>query len=140
MWNVIGNILGSGDVIKKGMNLIDDMVYTDQEEAEDKQKAKLDNSKQRTQAKIDLMGAYAPFKIAQRYLALLFAITFLLSYVMVLVMYFMGKPVVEVMNIMEMFNIGWIMMTIVLFYFGGGLADSIKKPNGFSKKKEESEN
>ncbi len=136
MWNVISNILGSGDTIKKGMDLIDDMVYTDQEEAEDKQKAKIANSKQRTQAKIGLMEAYAPFKIAQRYLALLFAIVFLSSYIMVLVMYFLGKPIAEVMNIMEMFNIGWIMMTIVMFYFGGGLADSIRKPTGFTKKEE----
>ena len=73
MLAVLGKILGSGDVISQGMKLIDDMHTSDEEAIAAKSKAK-----------IDLMSAYAPFKIAQRYLALVFGATFLGSYMLVL--------------------------------------------------------
>jgi len=53
MLAVLGKILGSGDVISQGMKLIDDMHTSDEEAIAAKSKAK-----------IDLMSAYAPFKIA----------------------------------------------------------------------------
>ena len=58
MLAILGKILGSEKVISKGMDLIDDMVVTSEEEIAAKSKAK-----------IDLMNAYAPFKLAQRYRA-----------------------------------------------------------------------
>ncbi|MFZ8992800.1 MAG: hypothetical protein ACO20L_08990, partial [Candidatus Puniceispirillaceae bacterium] len=73
MLAVLGKILGSDSVISQGMKLIDDMHTSTEEEIAAKSKAK-----------IDLMGAYAPFKIAQRYLALMFGGVFLGSYVIVL--------------------------------------------------------
>ena len=45
----------------------------------------------KAQAKIDTMAAYAPFKVAQRYLALMFTATFLASFALVLVMTLLGK-------------------------------------------------
>ena len=54
----IGSILGNGDVLSKGMDLIDDAFESDEEQRES-----------RTKAKIELMKAYAPFKVAQRWLA-----------------------------------------------------------------------
>ena len=65
MLGVLASILGNGDVIKKGMDLIDD-VHSSDEEME----------RVKAQAKIDTMAAYAPFKVAQRYLALMFTATF----------------------------------------------------------------
>ena len=80
MLAVLGKILGSDSVIKQGMKLIDDMHTSTEEEIAAKSKAK-----------IDLMGAYAPFKIAQRYLALMFGATFLGSYVIVLSMILLDR-------------------------------------------------
>ena len=116
---ILSTIFGSGDVISKGMDLIDDIHTSDTELIEAKSKAKT-----------DLMAAYAPFKIAQRYLALMFGGTYILSYIMVIVMTFIGKDTVAVQGILSEFQIDWIMLSIVMFYFGGGLADSIKGKKG----------
>lgn len=116
MWGVLAKIFGSGDVIKQGLSLIDDMHTSTEEEIAAKSKAR-----------IDLMNAYAPFKIAQRYLALMFGLTFLGSYVLVLGMTITGKGNADdVTKVMEQFSIDYAMLIILAFYFGGGLAESIK--------------
>jgi len=116
MLNVLNNILGGGDVIKKGIQLIDDMHTSTEEEIKAKSKAK-----------IDLMGAYAPFKIAQRYLALMFGGTFLGSYMIVLGMTISGYGDPDaVTKVMEQFSINYAMLIILGFYFGGGVVDSFK--------------
>jgi len=117
MFSILGKILGSGDVIKKGMDLIDDMHTSDEESISAKSKAK-----------IDLLSAYAPFKLAQRYIALMFTAVFLSMFVLVLGMTLMGKGDIEaVKTIIGDFWIGEIMLMIVGFYFGGGLAESVRK-------------
>jgi len=120
MFAVLAKILGSGDVIKQGMSLIDEMHTSSEEEIAAKSKAK-----------IDLMGAYAPFKLAQRYIALMFTAMFL---------FIMANGVVGALyGVIDMANVeaakdfaasmwlGEIMLGIVGFYFGGGLASSIKE-------------
>ena len=111
---VLSTILGSGDVISKGLNLIDDMHTSKEEEIVAK-----------TKAKTDLLASYAPFKVAQRYLALIFGLTFDASYVMVLALFFLEKDVAQVQEIISAFKIDWIMLTIVGFYFGGGAFEGI---------------
>ena len=114
---ILSTIFGSGDVIQKGLELIDDFHTSDIEKAEAK-----------TKAKLDLMQAYAPFKIAQRYIAVMFGGTYISTYILVIAMTFMGRDVTEIKGILQEFQIDWIMLTIVGFYFGGGLADSILRP------------
>ena len=116
MLAVLGKILGSDSVISQGMKLIDDMHTSTEEEIKAKSKAK-----------IDLMGAYAPFKIAQRYLALMFGGTFLGSYMIVLGMTISGYGDPDaVTKVMEQFSINYAMLIILGFYFGGGVVDSFK--------------
>jgi len=118
MLAVLGKILGSDSVISQGIKLIDDMHTSTEEEIAAKSKAK-----------IDLMGAYAPFKIAQRYLALAFAGVFLGSYVIVLTMTISGQGDPDaVTKVMEQFSINYAMLIILGFYFGGGVVESIKQP------------
>jgi hypothetical protein len=118
MLAVLGKILGSGDVISQGMKLIDDMHTSDEEAIAAKSKAK-----------IDLMSAYAPFKIAQRYLALMFGATFLGSYMLVLGMTITGRGDPDaVTKVMDQFTINYAMLIILGFYFGGGVVESIKQP------------
>jgi len=113
MFGVISKILGSDRVIEKGLDLIDGMHTSTEEEIAAK-----------TKAKIDIMNAYAPFKIAQRYLALMFGLTFLLTYVVVIVMTLSGhgdpKAVTEVM---EQFSINYCTLVILSFYFGSGAVE-----------------
>jgi len=128
--SILGSIFGSSEVIKAGVDFIDDLHYSDEEEAEDKRKL----ATLKTKSKIELMEAYAPFKIAQRYLAVMFAFTFLFSFFLTLAFALYGKPISEITKVLEMFYIGEIMLTIVMFYFGGGLTDSYFK--GKNKKEE----
>jgi hypothetical protein len=117
MLAVLGKILGSGDVISQGMKLIDDMHTSDEEAIAAKSKAK-----------IDLMSAYAPFKIAQRYLALMFGATFLGSYMLVLGMTITGRGDPDaVTKVMDQFTINYAMLIILGFYFGGGVVESIQQ-------------
>lgn len=122
MWNTLGKIFGTDKVVTKGLELIDDMWTTKEEEIQAKAKAK-----------IDLLEAYAPFKIAQRYLAIMFTFMFL---------FIMANGVVGALyGWIDMGNVeqakkfasdmwlGEIMLAIVGFYFGGGFADSIKRGN-----------
>jgi hypothetical protein len=111
---ILSSILGNGDVIAKGFKLIDDLHNSDEEQI-----------KATTKAKTDLLSAYAPFKIAQRYLAIIFALTFVASYIMVLTLYFVGNSTDDVTKIIQAFKIDWIMLTIVGFYFGGGAFEGV---------------
>tara|TARA_B110000977_G_C10785647_1_gene380400 strand:+ start:236 stop:598 length:363 start_codon:yes stop_codon:yes gene_type:complete len=111
---ILSTILGSGDVITKGLGLIDSLHTSDTELIEAK-----------TKAKTDLLTSYAPFKVAQRYLALIFGFTFVGSYLMVLVLFFMGRDIAAIQEIISAFKIDWIMLTIVGFYFGGGAFEGL---------------
>lgn len=115
---ILATILGSSEVIKKGIDLIDDMHTSGEEEIQ-----------ANAEAKVRIMRSYEPFKVAQRYLALLFTFTFLGCFTLVLVMTLFGEPNIEgVRSVISEFWIGEIMLLIATFYFGGGLAESIKRP------------
>jgi len=119
MLGVLGKILGSDKVIEKGLGLIDSMHTSTEEEIAAK-----------TKAKTDLLSAYAPFKVAQRWLALMFGITFLGSYVLVLAMTLTGKGDPDaVTKVMDQFTINYAMLVILGFYFGSGAVE------GFLEKK-----
>ncbi len=111
---ILSSILGSREIISEGFQLIDDLHTSDEE-----------HIKSTTKAKTDLLSAYAPFKIAQRYLAIIFALTFVASYIMVLTLYFVGNSTDDVTKIIQAFKIDWIMLTIVGFYFGGGAFEGV---------------
>ena len=115
MLGVLASILGNGDVIKKGMDLIDD-VHSSDEEME----------RLKAETKIQTMQAYAPFKVAQRYLALMFTGTFLASFALVLVMTLMDKAnIPNIKQVIDDFYIGESMLTILAFYFGGGMLEGV---------------
>jgi len=111
---ILSTLFGTGDVISKGLDLIDKKFPSDAQMIE-----------AQTKAKTDLLTSYAPFKVAQRYLALIFALTFVASYLMVLVLHFVDGELVSVLEILGTFKIDWIMLTIVGFYFGGGAFEGI---------------
>jgi hypothetical protein len=114
---ILSVIFGSGDVISKGMDLIDSFHTSDTEMIEAK-----------TKAKTELMQAYAPFKIAQRYLALMFGATFIFSFMLVLGLTLAGIGDIDAVKaVMSEFYVGEIMFTIIAFYFGGGFAEGVFK-------------
>lgn len=120
---ILSTIFGTGDVISKGMDLIDKMHTSDAEMIAAKSKAKT-----------DLMSAYAPFKIAQRILATMFAVTFLSSFVLVLITaLFYDAKIDVVRSVIGEFYIGEIMLTIIVFYFGGGFVEGALGARGKNK-------
>ena len=122
MLGVLGKILGSDSVIKQGLKLINDMHTSTEEEI-----------KAKTEQRVALMQSYAPFKLAQRYLALMFGFTFLASYIIVLTMTIAGTGDPDaVTKVMEQFSINYAMMIILGFYFGAGALESFqnKKKGG----------
>ena len=72
-----------------------------------------------------MQTSYAPFKVAQRYLALIFGFTFVASYLMVLVLFFLNKDITAIQDLITAFKIDWIMLTIGGFYFGGGAFEGV---------------
>ena len=81
MLGILAKILGSGDVVKQGIDLIDSMHTSTEEEVAVKSKAKT-----------DLLQAYAPFKIAQRMLAFMFGFTYVTCFAIVMGMTSSGLP------------------------------------------------
>ena len=113
-----GKLFGSDSVIKKAAegvyNGIDYAFHTDQEKSEHFLRA---------------LKGYEPFKLAQRYIAFAFTAVYLIcffaAFIKVMVM---GAPYpAELTDLMDEFNVGWIMMGIITFYFGGGLVESARK-------------
>ena len=119
----LSKILGSGDVIEKGFDLIDKMHTSDAEEIAADTDSKVRLIEAKTKAKSDLMKAYAPFKIAQRYLALIFAFNFFIGFWVSVYLWAVGKDLAGFIELMSTFQIGWAMTTIVIFYFGGGFVE-----------------
>ena len=124
---ILSNIFGTGEVIKKGLELIDEAWTSDEEKAENEVKI----IEAKTNAKATLLNAYAPFKLAQRYLALMFSSVFLFIMMNGVLGALYGWVDMEAVNEAKKFAnemwLGEIMITIVGFYFGGGIIESYKK-------------
>jgi len=115
MLGILGKIFGSEKVIDSGMKAIDALVFTDEE---------------KSKAKLTLLKAYEPFKLAQRYLSLIFAALFSASFLVALTLELLGKSYDGVIAVVEAFGLGQIMLAIVGFYFLGGVVSG-----GFGKTK-----
>lgn len=125
MLQILGNIFGTGEVIKKGLELIDEAWTSDEEKAENQSKI----IEAKTNAKATLLNAYAPFKLAQRYLALMFSTVFLFVMINGILGALYGWVDMEAVNEAKKFAnemyLGEIVLTIVIFYFGSGAIESI---------------
>ena len=120
MIGILSKILGSGDVITKSLDLIDNMHTSSEEEIKAKAKAKT-----------DVLAAYAPFKIAQRMLAFMFGFTYVICFAIVLGMtlFDKGNPD-DVTAVMDQFSINYAMLLILGFYFGGGAVEGFIEKKG----------
>ena len=130
MLGVLKSIFGGGAVVKAGIEAIDKAFYTDQEAAADAK----DLIELKSKVKTDLLTAYAPFKVAQRFLAIMFAGEFLLLLNVAIGMRIYGLPIDPLLELVDGFYLQYIMLSIVCFYFSGGMIEGvigkIKKPAG----------
>lgn len=115
---ILSSLFGTGDVITKGMDLIDSLHTSTEEEIAAKSKAKT-----------DLLAAYAPFKLAQRVIA--FGFTFMFLFIMAngVLGALYGVIDLEAVDKAKAYAnemwLGEIMLTIVGFYFGGGAFEGV---------------
>lgn len=108
--NILSKLFGSDKVIDAGINGIDKIAFTAEEKAEHK---------------LLLLKAYEPFKIAQRFLALIFGIPYAAAWVVT----FFASFFIDVTKQLELLSgdMGLAVALILGFYFGGGMAESIFK-------------
>jgi hypothetical protein len=120
MWGIIGKIFGSSEIIKEGFDLIDDMHTSTEEEIAAK-----------TASKVDILKAYAPFKITQRYLAFMFAGMYVFIMMNGVVGSLYGvidlEKVKQALDFANSMWLGEITSLIVGFYFGGGFIESARR-------------
>jgi len=115
----------SPDIVNKTVDAIvdsgDALFYTDEEKSAAAQKA--------IDTKLKMLPLFEPFKIAQRYIAFGFTLNFIVAFWVAVVFYTVGdkKLLDGFLIIVTTFQLGWIMLAIIGFYFGGGFADSMKK-------------
>lgn len=119
MISILKSIFGSGDVIKSGIELIDSMHTSTEEEI---------NAK--TNAKVALLQNFAPFKLTQRVIAISFTGVFLfimLNGVLGSLYGLIDMARVEAaLDFANKMWLGEIMAMIVGWYFTGGVVDSFK--------------
>lgn len=124
---ILSTILGSSSIINKGLELIDEAFTSTEEETE----AKVKVIEAKTEAKAQLLNAYAPFKVAQRYLALIF--TLLFAFIMVNGILGALYGLIDLNNVNQALKfansmwLGEIMLAIIGFYFGGGFIESVNR-------------
>lgn len=108
--NILGKLFGSDKIIDAGIKGIDAIVYTEEEKA---------------LSKLALLKAYEPFKIAQRFLALIFGIPYAVAWSVTFLVSFW----LDVDKQLELLSgdMGLANALILGFYFGGGAAESIFK-------------
>jgi len=110
---ILGQIFGSDKTIAKITDGIfsgmDKMVFTEEE--------RKDNFRQ-------TLKLYEPFKVAQRYLACIFTVPYVLAWFIT----FAASFVVDVSTQMDMLfgTMGNIVLAIVAFYFAGGVVSGFK--------------
>jgi len=111
--SILGKIFGTDKVISKGLGLIDKL---------------WDSGEEKTAQKVELLKAYAPFKLAQRVIAFSFVGVYLPCFAWAVWMaYTPGWSSQPLTEVMEEFKIGYITLIIVTFYFGAGATEGVIK-------------
>jgi len=118
-------IFGNNNIVKKGIDLIDEAFYTDEEKAEDKMKL----LEKKSEIKIEQLKAYHPYKITQRFIALSFIFVFLFIMLNGIIAQLYGiVDIQNVKNALKFANEMWlgeIVLIIITFYFEGGTIEGI---------------
>ena len=122
--NIFAKLLGTEKVIDAGINGIDKAFYTAEEKAEDTSK--------RMGLKVSLLRAYEPFKIAQRFLAIVYGVPYVAAWFATFSASFFVDVSVQ-FDFLISSDMAVANLIILGFYFGGGAAESIFKFRPVSK-------
>lgn len=107
--NIVDAVIDTGDAL----------VYTAEEKAIAEQ-LKVDT-------KLKMLPLFEPFKLAQRYISFVFTVNFIVAFwVSVILFTFFPTFFDGFLTIIATFQLGWIMLAIISFYFGGGFIEAFK--------------
>ena len=109
--SLLGKLFGSSEVMKKGTEILDNAFYTDQEKAA---------------GHIRLLQAYEAFKVAQRFLAIIVVPPWVLGWFICFICSFFEVDLTQPIAILEG-KLGLAALTILGFYFCGGLVESAQR-------------
>lgn len=114
---LLSKLFGSDKVIDAGINGIDAMVFTDEEQSN---------------AKLAFLKLYEPFKLAQRYIAMTFCPAYIGCWVLTFIIEVVDIFTIKDLNTDTLYKMLQgdvaLMVTLILgFYFGGGAAEGIVK-------------
>ena len=102
---LFATILGSKQIINNVSKGVDKAIYTSEEKAEMVKR---------------LHDEYTPRAITRRFIALIFCVNFSIAFQAALWLAVFGKfeKVKSIIEVVRVFQIGWIIVTIVIFFFG----------------------
>ena len=106
-----GKLFGSDKVVDAGISAIDAMVHTDEEKVKEK---------------MAFLKLYEPYKIAQRYLAIIVCVPYMLFWIITGLSSFFVDVSAQ-LNMLTHSNIDTAVALILGFYFGGGAMEGIVK-------------
>ena len=104
-----GKLFGSDKVVDAGISAIDAMVHMDEEKVKEK---------------MAFLKLYEPYKIAQRYIALIVCVPYMLLWFAVGVASFFTEVESQLAMLIHG-NIGTLVALIGGFYFGGGAVEGV---------------
>lgn len=116
------------DTVSKSVDAIidtgDAIWYTDEEKAKAHQLS--------VETKLKALKLFEPFKLIQRHIALVFVYNFVFAFWVGVLIFMYGNEVQfkGYMDLVVSFSLGWIMLTIISFYFAGGFVSSFKGVKG----------
>tara|TARA_B100000809_G_scaffold266667_1_gene330606 strand:+ start:3004 stop:3366 length:363 start_codon:yes stop_codon:yes gene_type:complete len=114
---IFSRLFGSDKIIDAGINGIDAMVFTDEEQSH---------------AKLAFLKLYEPFKLAQRYIAMTFCPAYIGCWVLAFFIEVIDVFMIRELNTETLYellhgDIALMVALILSFYFGGGAVEGIVK-------------
>lgn len=116
--NIFAKLFGSDKVIDAGISSIDKAFYTAEEKADSLERA--------MSLKVRLLGAYAVFKVAQRFLACIYSIPYVVAWMITWGASFFIDVQTQYDMLLES-HLAVANLIILGFYFAGGAAESMMK-------------
>lgn len=115
---IFSRMFGTEKAVDAGISALDKVFYTTEEKA--------DHSLRMMEAKSAFLKSYVPFKLAQRFLAMIYSIPYALAWLATWAASFFMDVTVQ-KELLSDSDIAMANLIILGFYFGGGAAESIFK-------------
>ncbi len=103
---LFGKIFGSEKAIDTGLDMLDNVFYTDQEKVKSHQ---------------EFLKLYEPYKLAQRMIAFVMVGLFGFSFLVVFTMSVFGFDYKSPMEVINAFGIGYLTGLVFTFYYAGSV-------------------